>query len=129
MKREPAPRTTPPEAPAPGVQPSTGTDPATVKTSGVEFPYPEYLRNLVGQVYRRWQRPVDNVSLQAEVLFLVHRDGSITDLQFVRRSGSFAFDLEAQGALESAGNAHSFGRLPDGYEAAAEASGVAWLLR
>ena len=116
-KREPAPRTTASQAPAPGVRPSTGSDAATVKTSGIEFPFPEYLRNLVAQVYRRWRRPTDNLSLRAEVIFLVHRDGSATDLQFVQRSGNFAFDLEAQGAVEAAGNAKAFGRLPDGYVA------------
>lgn len=117
VKREPAPRTTAAQEPAPGVQPSTGTDVATVKTSGVEFPFPEYLRNLVAQVYRRWQRPEGNSPLQAEVLFLVNRDGSVTGLQFVRRSGNFGFDLEAQGAIEAAGNARAFGSLPEGYDA------------
>jgi outer membrane biosynthesis protein TonB len=115
VEREPAPRTTPPEGPAPGVQPSTGTDVATVKTGGVEVPFPEYLRNTVAQIYRRWERPEGNVALQAEVLFLVHRDGSVSNLQFVRRSGSFAFDLEAQGAIEAAGNAGVFGALPEGF--------------
>lgn len=117
VKREPAPRTNPAEGPAPGVQPSTGTDVATVKTAGVDFAYPEYLRNLVGQIYRRWQRPVGNVPLKAEVLFLVHRDGTVSDLQFISRSGSFTFDLEAQGAIESAGNSRAFGQLPEGYPA------------
>ena len=114
-EKEPAPRTNPPEGPAPGAQPSTGTDAATVKTSGVEFPYPEYLRNIVSQVYRRWQRPSGNVSLRAEVLFFIHRDGSISNFQFTKRSGNFAFDLEAQGAIEAAANAGAFGSLPAGY--------------
>lgn len=114
-KREPAPRTTPKTQPAPGEKPSTGNDVATVRTSGVEFPYPEYLRNLVSQVYRRWQRPSGNVPLHAEILFLLHRDGSISGLQFVQRSGSFTFDLEAQGAIEAAGNAGAFDSLPSGY--------------
>jgi hypothetical protein len=35
----------------------------------------------------------------------------------VTRSGSFAFDLDAQGAVEAAGNARAFGPLPDGWEA------------
>jgi protein TonB len=112
--REPAPRTNPAE-PLPDVKPSTGTDPATVKTAGVDFPYPEYLRNIVAQVYRQWTRPSGNVSLRAEVLFFVHRDGSISNFQFVRRSGNFAFDLEAQGAIEAA--AAYFGPLPAGYPA------------
>jgi outer membrane biosynthesis protein TonB len=113
--REPTPRTTPPEAPLPGVTPSTGSDPATVKVEGQEFPYPEYLRNLVAQVYRRWERPGGQVALKAEVFFLVHRDGSISNLRFVTRSGSFAFDLEAQGAVEAAATAGGFGPLPDGF--------------
>jgi outer membrane biosynthesis protein TonB len=67
-EREPAPRTTPEVELAPDVEPSTGSDPATVKTSGVEFPYPEYLRNIVAQVYRRWQRPPGDVSLRLREL-------------------------------------------------------------
>jgi outer membrane biosynthesis protein TonB len=117
VEREPAPRTTPAEEPAPGVTPSTGADVATVSVPGVEFRYPEYLRNIVAEIYRRWHRPVDEAPLQAEMLFFIHRDGSISNVQFTRRSGSFAFDLEAQGAIEAAGNAHAFGPLPAGFEA------------
>jgi protein TonB len=113
VEREPAPRTNPPEGPAPGETPSTGTDPATIKVEGEAFPYPEYLRNIVSQVFRRWQRPGGNATLQAEVLFLIHRDGSVSNLRFVTRSGSFSFDLEAQGAIEAASGA--FGPLPEGY--------------
>jgi protein TonB len=113
-EREPAPR---PQADslAPDVEPSTGTDPATVNTAGMEFPYPEYLRNIVAQVHRRWQRPGGNVSLRAEVQFFIHRDGSVTHFQFVQRSGNFGFDLEAQGAIEAAANAGAFGPLPEGF--------------
>lgn len=114
-KREAAPRTTPKVAPAPGEKPSTGSDVATVKTTGVEFPYPEYLRNIYSQILMRWQRPSGNVALRAEIFFLIHRDGSISDVQFTHRSGSFAFDLEAQGAIEAAGNANAFGPLPGAY--------------
>jgi hypothetical protein len=39
-----------------------------------------------------------------EVSFFIHRNGSISDLQFVKRSGSFTYDIEAQGiAVEEAG--------------------------
>jgi protein TonB len=113
-RREAAPRTTP-QPRIPGEAPSTGSDPATVSTEGVEFPYPEYLQNIVAQVLRRWQRPSESTPLEAEVSFMVHRDGTITDMQFVKRSGSFAFDLEAQGAVEEAGQYKSFGDLPDGW--------------
>lgn len=117
QEREPAPRTTPETELAPDEEPSTGSDVATVRTEGVAFQYPEYLNNIVAQVYRRWNRPRANVSLSAEVLFFVHRDGNVSNLQFVRSSGSYAFDLEAQGAIESAANASAFGPLPDGYPA------------
>jgi periplasmic protein TonB len=114
-KREAAPRTTPKTAPLPGETPSTGSDVATVSTEGVEFPFPEYLQNIVAQVLRRWQRPSQGNPLEAEVSFFVHRDGSVSGLQFVRRSGDFAFDLEAQGAVEEAGRFKVFGPLPPGW--------------
>jgi outer membrane biosynthesis protein TonB len=113
--REAAPRTTPKVQPLPGERPSTGNDVATVSTEGIEFPYPEYLQNLVSQVVRRWQRPATSTPLEAEVSFLVRRDGSVVDLRFVKRSGNFAFDLEAQGALEESGRSKAFGTLPDGW--------------
>jgi outer membrane biosynthesis protein TonB len=115
--REAAPRTTSPTQPLPGERPSTGNDVATVSTEGVEFPFPEFLQNIVSQVLRRWQRPGQSTPLEAEVSFFVHRDGSVTDLQFIRRSGNFAFDLEAQGAVEEAGRFKAFGALPDGWTA------------
>ena len=116
-RREAAPRTTPTTQPLPGEKPSTGNDVATVSTEGVAFPFPEYLQNIVSQVLRRWQRPGQSTPLEAEVSFFVHRDGSVTDLQFIRRSGNFAFDLEAQGAVEEAGRFHAFGTLPAGWTA------------
>ena len=115
---EPAPPTNP-DTLLPDVEPSTGSDETTVTTSGVEFPFPEYLRNIVAQVHRRWQRPAGNVSLRAEVQFFIHTDGSVSNFRFVTRSGNFGFDLEAQGAIESAANTGAFGPLPEGF-----ASGV-----
>jgi len=116
-RHEAAPRSTPQVTPLPGERPSTGSDAATVSTEGAEFPYPEYLQNAVTQILSRWQRPFENTALDAEVSFLVHRDGSITDLQFVKRSGNFAFDLEAEGAVEAAGRSRAFGALPTGWKA------------
>ena len=113
--REAAPRTTPTTQPLPGETPSTGNDPLTVSTEGVAFPFPEYTNNIIVQIARRWQRPFGTTALQAEIGFLIHRDGSISDMQFIRRSGNFAFDLEAQGAVEEAGRSKVFGSLPDGW--------------
>src|SRR5207248_1288350 len=114
-KREAAPRTTPKAQPLPGERPSTGSDPLTVSTEGIEFPFPEYTNNIIAQIAIRWQRPQQSTPLDAEIGFLVHRDGSISDMQFIKRSGSFGFDLEAQGAIEEAGRRKAFGPLPDGW--------------
>ena len=114
-RREAAARTTSTNQPLPGERPSTGNDVATVSTEGVTFPFPEYLQNLVQQVLRRWQRPEQSTPLEAEVSFLVHRDGSVTGLQLIHRSGNYAFDLEAQGAVEESGRGRAFGTLPDGW--------------
>lgn len=115
--REPSPKTAAPATPAPGETPSTGSDVATIKTPGLAFPFPEYLRNIVTQVYQRWDRGSAQQSNFAEISFLILRDGSVRDIRFVTRSGSFAFDLDAQGAIEAAGNSRSFGPLPDGWGA------------
>lgn len=116
-KREPPPKTAAPVTPAPGETPSTGTDVANIKTPGLQFPYPEYLRNIVTQVYRNWDRESARQNSFAEISFLILRDGTVRDIRFVTRSGSFAFDLGAQGAIEAAGNARAFGPLPDGWDA------------
>ncbi|MGH7580825.1 MAG: TonB C-terminal domain-containing protein [Gemmatimonadales bacterium] len=114
---EAPPPTAAPVTPAEGETPSTGTDAATVKTPGLEFPFPEYLRNIVNQVYQRWDRDGSRQNSFAEISFLIRRDGSVHDIRFVTRSGSFAFDLGAQGAIEAAGNSFAFGPLPDGWDA------------
>jgi periplasmic protein TonB len=116
-QREPPPKTAAPVAPAPGETPSTGADVATIKTPGLQFPFPEYLRNIVTQVYRNWDRESARENSFAEISFLILRDGTVRDIRFVTRSGSFSFDLGAQGAIEAAGNAGSFGPLPDGWDA------------
>ena len=114
-KKEAPAKTRSPEPPLPGETPSTGTDVATVKTPGLDFPYPEYLRNIMNEVLRRWNAP--NNRLRAEVAFLILKDGSVRDIRFLKRSGNFSFDLEAQGAIEAAGNGKAFGPLPDGWDA------------
>ncbi|HUK21358.1 MAG TPA: TonB C-terminal domain-containing protein [Gemmatimonadales bacterium] len=115
-QREAAPRTTSQTQPLPGEKPSTGNDVASVSTEGIAFPFPEYLENIVTQILQRWQRPYTGTALDAEVSFFVQRDGSITDLQFVKRSGDFEYDLEAEGAVEEAGRGRAFGPLPSGWQ-------------
>jgi protein TonB len=102
--------------PAPAGEPGRGTDVVGVRTEGAEFPYPAYLENIVRQIALRFKVP-RNSAARAEVMFVVRRDGSIVpnSLQFVSRSGNFAFDLEAQGAVEQAGAVKAFGPLPSGF--------------
>jgi outer membrane biosynthesis protein TonB len=113
--KEKAPPTRSEARPLPGETPGTGSDVANIKIPGIDFPYPEYLRNIMNQVLRRWSPP--GGTLRAEVAFLILKDGTVRDIRFLTRSGNFSFDLDAQGAIESAGNAKAFGALPDGWDA------------
>lgn len=113
--KEKAPPTRSEARPLPGETPGTGSDVANIRIPGIDFPYPEYLRNIMNQVLRRWSPP--GGVLRAEVAFLILKDGTVRDIRFLTRSGNFSFDLDAQGAIESAGNAKAFGALPDGWDA------------
>jgi periplasmic protein TonB len=106
-----------PDAPKAGGGPvgGKGTDVATIRSDGIEFPFPGYLNNIVRQIALNFNPRNPSARLKAEVRFLIHRDGSVSDLTFVRRSGNFSFDLEAQGAVEAASSARRFGPLPDGF--------------
>jgi protein TonB len=97
-----------------GPEGGRGSDVANVHVEGIEFPYPGYLDNIVRQIALRFKPPRGS-TLKAEVMFLIRRDGSISNLRFVRSSGSFAFDLEARGAVEAAAQARAFGPLPNGF--------------
>ena len=112
-KVTPAPKTAAPKAGG-GPTGGKGTDVATVRSDGIEFPFPGYLNNIVRQIAVNF-KPRNPARLKAEVRFLIHRDGSVSDLTFIRKSGNFSFDLEAQGAVEAASSARGFGPLPDGF--------------
>jgi protein TonB len=113
-KAVPQPKTQAPKAGG-GPVGGKGTDVATVRTDGIEFAFPGYLNNIVRQIAINFRPRNTNASLKAEIRFLIHRDGSVSDLTFIRRSGNFSFDLEAQGAVEAASSAGRFGPLPDGF--------------
>jgi protein TonB len=105
------------EAPKAGGGPTgdKGTDVATVRSEGIEFPFPGYLNNIVRQIAIRFKPRNTAARLKAEVRFLIHRDGSVSDITFIKRSGNFSFDLEAQGAVDAASSALAFGALPTGF--------------
>jgi protein TonB len=113
-KEVPKPKT---EAPKAGGGPvgDKGTDVATVRSDGIEFPFPGYLNNIVRQIAINFNPRNPAARLKAEVRFLIHRDGSVSDITFVKRSGNFSFDLEAQGAVDAASSKHAFGPLPTGF--------------
>jgi len=113
-KVTPQPKTAAPKAGG-GPTGGKGTDVASVRSDGIEFPFPGYLNNIVRQIAINFKPRNPAARLKAEVRFLIHRDGSVSDLSFVRRSGNFSFDLEAQGAVEAASSTHAFGPLPVGF--------------
>jgi TonB family protein len=108
-------KTSAPVVPLKGETPGTGSDIANVNTLGKMFPFPEYLRNLVSQIYRRWNRPDDNSPLKAEVGFVILKDGTVRDIRMLSSSRSYSFDQEALGAVEAAATVKAFGPLPAGY--------------
>jgi len=113
-KVTPQPKTAAPKAGG-GPTGGKGTDVASVRSDGIEFPFPGYLNNIVRQIAINFKPRNPAARLKAEVRFLIHRDGSVSDLSFIRRSGNFSFDLEAQGAVEAASSTHAFGPLPVGF--------------
>ncbi len=106
--------------PPPEVEPARsdekeGAESVNVELDGEIFPYPGYLENIIRQVHRYWRPPAEKRALRAELSFVIHRDGTVSDIQWIRRSGDPTFDLEARGAIEAAGRQEAFGSLPEDY--------------
>jgi TonB family protein len=103
--------------PAKGANPkpdSKGGENIDVNIEGQDFPYPEYLNNVIVQLgrYFRW---TGSPNLEVKVAFYISRDGTIGGLRIVDRSGDLNFDMEAMSAVEQAGLRGAFGPLPDGW--------------
>ena len=103
---------TPPSAPDP---PPDEIDESgegiNVRLEGVRRDYPAYYNNIIRQIFNcfRWR---GGGSWEATVFFMIEREGTVADMRFLNRSGSTAFDFEAIGAVECAGQGR-FGQLPD----------------
>ena len=84
-----------------------------VHMAGDEFPYPEYLENIIRQLnrYFRWT----GANLTAQVGFEIMRDGTVRGIRVQKKSGNINFDLEAISAIEQAGKRGAFGPLPKGW--------------
>ena len=98
-----------------GEQGSTGNDVASVLSAGIDFPFPGYLTNVVRQVALQFEVPRGAQSLTADVSFLIHRDGTVTAIRMLSRSGSYVFDQACLTAVEAAGRSGKFNHLPDGF--------------
>lgn len=114
QKSTPQPTTAPPKAGG-GEQGGAGTDVASVLSPGIAFPFPGYLSNVVRQVALQFEVPRGAQSLTADVIFLIHRDGTVTGIRLISKSGSYVFDQSCLAAVEAAGRSGKFNRLPDGF--------------
>jgi outer membrane biosynthesis protein TonB len=131
-EEKPAPKPAPKPPPKKTVTPSTagksevakgrnpdpkslvGGEGVDVQLEGEEFPYPEYLENIILQLnrYFRWSGAGN---LEAKVAFEIMRDGSVRRIRVLQKSGNINFDLEAVSAIEQAGKRGAFGALPKGW--------------
>jgi periplasmic protein TonB len=92
-----------------------GADVANIDTPGIQFDYPYYTNHIVSELVRRFGALAG--SLEAEVRFVIKRDGSVdpSSIKLVTPSGNYSFDNRALSAVESAANAKAFGALPAGF--------------
>lgn len=95
-------------------QADAGGDDLDIATEGREFPFPDYVANVIVQV-KRYFRWTDDSHPQGEIYFEIMPDGSVRNLRMTRSSGNIRFDFAVQGAVETAGTRGAFGPLPDGY--------------
>lgn len=110
---KPATKAAPPVAGS-GQSKGRGTDVTNMVVEGIQFPYPWYLENISRQIILalQWDKGGAWVT---EVRFVIHRDGSVTDIVVLTSSGNREFDREGRGTIESVGNSRKFGPLPTGF--------------
>jgi protein TonB len=120
---KPVPRNDPPKEAAEEKKPATSDAPPAdaeakesgeginVRLEGLRRDYPRYYDNIISQIQRCF-RYRGGGNWETTVYFVIKRDGSVGDLDFVKRSGNAAFDFDAMGAVECAGKGR-FGELPD----------------
>jgi outer membrane biosynthesis protein TonB len=103
--------------PEPARAEEVGEEAVNVQIEGANTQFPEYFQNIIRQVQRYWRPPAGARDLRAEISFVIHRDGSVDGIEWVRKSGSAVFDLQARGAIETAARQVAFGPLPNLYPA------------
>lgn len=101
--------------------PSTGQNPDPTseggegldyQLKGVQCPSPQYCNNIIRQVNRFFRSPGGRGAAEAEIYFVIARDGSVSDMRVLRSSGGAPFRLAVLEAVEQAGISKAFGPLP-----------------
>ena len=102
----------PPTSPNPDPDVETPGEDLNVRLEGLRRDYPVYYENIIRQIQRcfRWRGEED---LRAKVYFVINRDGSVSEVDILESSRSIAFDIEAMGAAECAGDRGRLGPLPE----------------
>ena len=102
----------PPTSPDPDPDVETPGEDLNVRLEGLRRDYPVYYENIIRQMQRcfRWRGEED---LRAKVYFVINRDGSVSEVDILESSRSIAFDIEAMGAAECAGDRGRLGPLPE----------------
>jgi outer membrane biosynthesis protein TonB len=102
----------PPTSPNPDPDVETPGEELNVRLEGLRRDYPVYYENIIRQMQRcfRWRGEED---LTAKVYFVINRDGSVSEVDILESSRSIAFDIEAMGAAECAGDRGRLGPLPE----------------
>ena len=95
---------------------SVGGSDLNIKQDGVAFPFPDYLETVVTLLSRALRPPRGTNGLSAEVTFNIQRDGSVTDVEIIRRSGNIAFDIAALDAVTKSAAAGRIPPLPKDYQ-------------
>jgi TonB family protein len=107
-KKEPEPAPRKPQAPVgPGQGPVGGGGKAGEETSpisvegGLPFPFPDYIKHLVGKVSRAWTPPYGLASKKHKVVlfFRINRSGRISDITVKDSSGIGLLDRSAMSAV------------------------------
>ena len=102
----------PPTSPNPDPDVETPGEDLNVQLEGLRRGYPVYYENIIRQIQRcfRWRGEED---LRAKVYFVINRDGSVSEVDILESSRRIAFDIEAMGAAECAGDRGRLGPLPE----------------
>ncbi|MDA0328539.1 MAG: TonB C-terminal domain-containing protein [Gemmatimonadetes bacterium] len=95
----------------PREEPEATGEGLNIRIKGLRRDYPEYYNNIIRQIQRcfRWQ---GGGGWETTVRFSISRSGNAEGIEFERRSGNTAFDFEAMGAVDCAGQGR-FGELPE----------------